>query len=184
MGINRLVSKKTKIVDIMGCVKTRHSGKKKNKKLTLRSKNPYLSLLIKLYRFLHRRRPSNFNKTVLNRLLMSRVNRPPISTSKIRKLMSDKSSIAVVVGTVTDDVRNGHEMLRGIKVCALRYTRTARDRIIKAGGQCLSFDQLALASPCGSNCVLLRGSKTSRGVFKRFRTAVTKTRKGVVKRAT
>ena len=36
--------------------------------------------------------------------------------------------------------------LRGpyAKVCALRFTDNARARIIKAGGECLTFDQLAL----------------------------------------
>merc|ERR1711904_29698 len=108
-------------VVIMGCDKIRKSGNKKNKQLTPRSKNPYLCLLVKLYRFLDRRRPSNFNKTILNRLLMSRINRPPISTSKIRRFMLGKSGIAVVVGTVTSDPRNGYEMTNGLRVCALSY---------------------------------------------------------------
>ena len=32
-------------------------------------------------------------------------------------------------------------------VCALRFTEPARKRIEKAGGECLTFDQLALRSP-------------------------------------
>ena len=58
--------------------------------------------------------------------------------------MSDKGEgkIAAIVGTVTDDARM-YEVPR-MKVCALRFTETARARIIKAGGECLTFDQLAL----------------------------------------
>ena len=34
-----------------------------------------------------------------------------------------------------------------MRVCALKFTETARARIVKAGGECLTFDQLALQSP-------------------------------------
>jgi len=44
-------------------------------------------------------------------------------------------------------------------VCALRFTEKARERIVAAGGQCLTFDQLALQRPTGKNTVLLRGAK-------------------------
>lgn len=61
-----------------------------------------------LYRFLARRTRSHFNKVVLRRLFMSRINRPPISLSGISKYMTkvaDEKRIAVVVGTVVDDKR-------------------------------------------------------------------------------
>lgn len=44
-----------------------------------------------------------------------------------------------------------------MSVCALRFSETARKRILASGGECLTFDQLALKCPKGSNCVLLRG---------------------------
>lgn len=40
-----------------------------------------------------------------------------------------------------------------MKVTALRFTETARARIEKAGGECLTFDQLALRAPLGQNTV-------------------------------
>ena len=52
-------------------------------------------------------------------------------------------------------------------VAALRFTRTARARIEKSGGECLTIDQLALRAPKGSNCVLLRGPK-DREAIKHF----------------
>lgn len=58
----------------------------------------------------------------------------------------------VLVGTVTDDVR-AYEVPK-LKVCALKFTKTARARIEKAGGECLTFDQLALRAPLGQNTVL------------------------------
>merc|ERR1719444_70709 len=74
--------------------------------------------------------------------------------------------IAVIVGKVTDDVR----MLEcpKITVCALSFTENARKRILAAGGECLSFDQLALRAPTGANTVLLRGNRTAREVYRHF----------------
>jgi len=42
-----------------------------------------------------------------------------------------------------------------MKVTALRFTERARARIEKAGGECLTFDQLALRAPLGQNTVFL-----------------------------
>lgn len=44
------------------------------------------------------------------------------------------------------------------QICALRVTDGARSRILKAGGQLMTFDQLALASPKGQGTVLLSGN--------------------------
>lgn len=46
------------------------------------------------------------------------------------------------------------------QICALRVTDGARRRILKAGGQVMTFDQLALASPKGHGTVLLSGNLT------------------------
>ena len=52
---------------------------------------------------------------------------------------------------MTDDVRLYN--LPKLSVAALRFTETARARILKSGGECLTFDQLALRAPTGSNTV-------------------------------
>ncbi|XP_072777675.1 large ribosomal subunit protein eL18 isoform X4 [Taeniopygia guttata] len=75
-------------------------------------------------------------------------------------------STAVVVGTVTDDVRI--QDVPKLKVCALRVTRGARTRILRAGGSILTFDQLAMASPKGKGTVLLSGPRKAREVFRHF----------------
>merc|ERR1711924_422864 len=107
------------------------------------TENVYIRLLVKLYRFLARRTESNFNRVVLKRLFMSRHNRPPLSLSKLAKFMRNKDGkIAVLVGTVTDDVRM-LEAPKGMKVCALRVTESARARILSNGGEIITFDQLA-----------------------------------------
>ncbi len=133
-----------------------------------------------------------------------------------RSIALQEGKVAVLVGTVTDDARL-YDMPK-MRVCALRFTETARARITKvrsialpmrrlrycarpcmqhdllsraimlhndyvshpwvrrmclvlflqAGGECLTFDQLALERPTGKNCLLVRGQKTSREACKHF----------------
>ncbi|XP_014512066.1 60S ribosomal protein L18 [Vigna radiata var. radiata] len=140
---------------------------KKTKRTAPKSNDIYLKLLVKLYRFLDRRTSSNFNAVILKRLFMSKVNKPPLSLSRLIKYTKGKEDrIAVVVGTVTDDIRVYE--VPPLKVTALRFTETARARIEKAGGECLTFDQLALRAPLGENTVLLRGPKNAREAVKHF----------------
>jgi large subunit ribosomal protein L18e len=140
---------------------------KKTKRTAPKSENVYLALLVKLYRFLVRRTEAPFNGVILKRLFMSRINRPPLSMSRLVKYMSGKEDkLAVLVGTVTDDTRLYE--VPALKVVALRFTETARARILKAGGECLTFDQLALRAPTGANTVLLRGPKNAREAVKHF----------------
>merc|ERR1712060_563183 len=94
-------------------------------------------------------------------------NRPPLSLSKLASSMANKEGkIAVVVGTVTDDKRL-YDVPK-VTVCALRFTETARARITKAGGECLTFDKLALRSPLGQGTVLLRGPVKAREAERHF----------------
>ncbi|KAK9765419.1 60S ribosomal protein L18 [Basidiobolus ranarum] len=150
----------------MGIDIKKHHVKKGNK-TEPRSQDVYLRLLVKLYRFLARRTDAKFNKVILKRLFMSRINRPPLSISRLARYVKGKEGkIAVVVGTVTDDER----LLETPKltICALRVTKTARARILKSGGEVITFDQLALRAPTGANTVLLRGPKNSREAVKHF----------------
>ena len=132
------------------------------------TENIYMRLLVKLYRFLARRTDSEFNALVLKRLFMSRTNRPSISIKTLAKHMSgdEEGKTAVVVGSVTDDSRLLE--VPKLTVCALRFTNMARARITKAGGECMTFDQLALKAPTGENTKLLRGCKSHRETEKHY----------------
>mmetsp|Transcript_39725 Transcript_39725/g.124784 ORF Transcript_39725/g.124784 Transcript_39725/m.124784 type:complete len:139 (+) Transcript_39725:648-1064(+) len=100
---------------------------------------------------------------------MSRANRPPLSVSRLAKFMKGKQGkVAVVVGTITDDIRFFQDNDLKLTVCCLRITDRARARITAAGGEVITFDQLALRAPTGSNCVLLRGPLKAREVYKHF----------------
>ncbi|KAG6833598.1 hypothetical protein H0H87_004225 [Tephrocybe sp. NHM501043] len=153
----------------MGIDITAHHVKKGNRTAP-KSEDPYLLLLVKLYRFLARRTDASFNKAVLHRLFLSKINRPPISLSRIAKETSNASDldskIIVTVGTVTDDIR--FTVVPKLTVAALRFTRAAKERILNAGGEVLTLDQLALRAPTGTNTILLRGVKNSREANKHF----------------
>ena len=130
--------------------------------------NNYQLLLIKLYKFLARRTDSKFNEVVHKRLAHSRITRYPISVSKLIKhadTEEKKTKILVVVGKVLDDERLLE--LPKLRVCALQFSETARSKILKAGGECLTFNELVKISPDGKNTILLRGRR-SREVLKHF----------------
>ncbi|KAI0352727.1 60S ribosomal protein L18 [Trametes cingulata] len=153
----------------MGIDIQKHHVKKGNRTAP-KSEDPYLLLLVKLYRFLARRTDSAFNKTILHRLFLSKTNRPPLSLSRIVKETENApdrdSKIIVTVGTVTDDVRLLE--VPKLSIAALRFTQAAKERILKAGGEVLTLDQLALRAPTGSNTILLRGKRNTREAVKHF----------------
>ncbi|CCF75175.2 large subunit ribosomal protein L18e [Babesia microti strain RI] len=141
--------------------------KKKSARKTITSPNPYMRLLVKLYKFLSRRTNGTFNKIILKRLIMARRFKAPLSLSKLAKHMANKpDSVAVVVGTITDDIRL--YQIPKLRVCALRFTENANKRIIAAGGECFGFDQLATRYPTGKQCILFRGATKSREAEKHF----------------
>merc|ERR1712232_1261595 len=124
-----------------------------------RSKNLYQHLLVKLFKFLSRRTDSKFCKTVLRRLVSSRVNRPPLSLTKMIKHLGNKQERTIVtVATVTDDERLLE--VPKLNVAALRFTEAARARIIDAGGSCLTLDELIMQSPSVATACSLELTKT------------------------
>lgn len=100
---------------------------------------------------------------------MSKTNRPPMSLQRVARFLKkggQKDVTAVVVGTVTDDLR----LLQVPKMtlCALHVTEKARQRIIKAGGKVITFDQLALKAPTGKKTLLIQGKRTAREAHRHF----------------
>nr|AUK47900.1 60S ribosomal protein L18 [Laodelphax striatellus] len=146
-----------------------HKYDRKVRRTKPKSEDVYLALLVKLYRYLARRTHSKFNKIILKRLFMSRINRPPISLARVARFMKKpgrEGLIAVVVGTVTDDLRIWN--FPKMTICALRVTEKARARILKAGGEILTFDQLAIRAPTGKKTVLMQGRRKAREAERHF----------------
>lgn len=118
-----------------------------------------------------RRTGASFNKVVLKRLCMSKANRHPIGVARLQRYMAGKEDkLAVFVGTVTDDVRLEGRKLAALKIVALKVTEGARARILAAGGEIYTFDQLAMMRPTGANTVLLRGRRNARVATRYFGT--------------
>ncbi|MBA0708915.1 hypothetical protein Golax_023994, partial [Gossypium laxum] len=142
-------------------------GKSKRTKRTApKSDDIYLKLIVKLYRFLVRRTGSKFNAVILKRLFMSKVNKPPLSLSRLIEFMKGKEDkIAVVVGTVTDDIRV-------YEVPALRQRGRELTRLIKVFlllSSCSGQLSISLYDYGSSKVqVLLRGPKNAREAVKHF----------------
>jgi len=126
-------------------VDIRHNKDRKVRRTEPKSQDIYLRLLVKLYRFLARRTDAKFNRIVLRRLFMSKINRPPLSIARLVRNMKkpgNADKTVVCVGTITNDTRIFE--IPKMTICALRVTEKARERILKAGGEIITFDQLAL----------------------------------------
>ncbi|KAI6216472.1 Ribosomal protein L18e domain containing protein [Aphelenchoides fujianensis] len=134
-----------------------------------KSEDPYLRVLSQVYTFLARKTGKKFNKIVLKRLFMARRFRPPVSLKRLateHKRPGNENKILVVVGTITDDERLVE--FPKVTVAALKVTQAARVRILKAGGEILTLDQLAQRAPKGENTVLIQGPRKARVAEKHF----------------
>lgn len=110
-----------------------------------------------------------FNKVVLRSLFLSKTNKPPVSVSRIARALKQKGSdnkTVVVVGTVTDDNRLFD--FPKATVAALRFTGGAKAKILKAGGEAITLDQLAVRAPRGQNTIILRGPRSHREAVRHF----------------
>ncbi|SCU91109.1 LAMI_0E04764g1_1 [Lachancea mirantina] len=153
----------------MGIDHTSKQHQRSGHRTAPKSDNVYLKLLVKLYTFLARRTDAPFNKVVLKSLFLSKINRPPVSVSRIARALQQKGAankIVVVVGTVTEDARLFE--FPKTTVAALRFTAGARARILKAGGEAITLDQLAVKAPKGQNTLIIRGSRNAREAVRHF----------------
>ena len=152
----------------MGIEKLTRGKPKRKERKQLTTPNSQYRTLVQLYTQLAYRGDMNVDKTILRRLKHSRVNRYPISLSKIHKISKKKkkdNEIYVVVAKVLNDERD--LQLPKLNICALSFTRQARLRVKQSGGQCFTLDQLPKIDPERKSVVLLRGRK-SREALKHF----------------
>ncbi|CAL8108329.1 unnamed protein product [Calicophoron daubneyi] len=146
-----------------------HKNDRKVVRKNPKSDDVYLRLLVKAYKFLARRTRSKFNKIVMRRLFMSKINRPALSLARLKRFMTKPGradKIAVCVGTITNDTRIRE--FPKMTVCALHVTAAARERILKPGGEIITFDQLAKRSPLGKGTVLIQGPRKGRTAVRHF----------------
>merc|ERR1711915_441579 len=147
-----------------------HKNRRKVRRKAPRSPNDYLKMLVKVYRFIARRTKAKFNHIILKRMFMSSANLPPCPISKIATLMkhpSKKKLTAVIVGTVTNDVRM-YTVPKNMKICCLSITDSAHARVERKGGRIMTFDQLAREHPIGKGTVLMQGCRRAGERFRHF----------------
>ena len=127
-----------------------------------------MRMLHNLYAYLARRTGNDFNAKVAHRLCLSRTNRRPYSVSRLAVAMEGKEeeTIAVIVGKIVNDERL--LQVPKMKVAALKFSETARARILAVGGECITLDQLAQLRPTGDKCLLLAGDRNRREVAHHF----------------
>ncbi|MFH4973594.1 hypothetical protein AB6A40_000303 [Gnathostoma spinigerum] len=146
-----------------------HKNDRKVRRTAPKSEDPYLRILVKLYRYLARRTGKKFNTIVMKRLFMARRFRQPLSLARLIRMMKKGENMkktAVVVGTITDDTRIYN--VPKMTVAALHVTEKARIRILKAGGEVITLDQLALRAPRGEGTVMLQGPRKARTAERHF----------------
>ena len=146
-----------------------HKHDRKVRRTAPRSEDPYVRILSKVYTYLARRTGAKFNQIVLKRLFMARRFRPALSLARIARFLAKKGNsdkIVVTLGTVTDDARLYN--VPKITLAALKVTDAARARILKAGGEIITLDQLAIRAPRGENTLLVQGPRKAREAEKHF----------------
>ena len=133
-----------------------------------KSKNVQIGMLFRLYKYLAQRTGNDFNKKVAHRLCLSNANRRPYSVSRLTVALEgkDADTIAVVVSKIVNDERL--LVVPKMKVAALKFSEAARARILAAGGEIITLDQLAQLRPTGEKCLLLEGDRKRREACRHF----------------
>merc|ERR1711915_418744 len=130
---------------------------------TPNSRNPQHIQLFNLFRKISANTENETVHQITKRLTMSRSNRQPVKLSKLTDL---KDKTIVIIGKVLDDEKLFE--LPKLKVVALNFSREAKRKITKFGGQTFTLDQLFTASSDLSDVVLLCGDRTHRKAYKYF----------------
>jgi large subunit ribosomal protein L18e len=86
------------------------------------------------------------------RLAASRKNRKAVNLSKIRRHTKARDVVAIP-GKLLGAGTIGH----AVTVAALSFSNSAREKITKAGGKCISFEELIKKNPKGKNVKIMRG---------------------------
>lgn len=88
-----------------------------------------------------------------------------MSLSAIAHQIKDNKT-AVVAATVVNDERDLD--IKKMNVVAMKFSATARARIERAGGKCMSFDEMLQQNPTEQGFQLLEGDRKARKQFEYF----------------
>lgn len=132
---------------------------------TPNSRNPQHVQLFNLFKRISENTQNEVIHAITKRLTMSRTNRQPV---KISKLIQHTDKTIVVVGKILDDEKLFE--IPKLKIIALNFSREARKKILKFGGEIFTLDQIFTASNDLSDVILVNGDRTHRKAYKYFGT--------------
>lgn len=114
------------------------------RKLQKRKTNPRLVKLIDLLLEESAKNKANIWKVVAEKLASPARKWTEVNLSKINRYAKENETI-VVPGKVL-----GGELSKAVKIAAFSFSNSAKEKIIAAGGQCMSIEELLKTNPRGS----------------------------------
>ena len=110
-----------------------------------RNKNPLLRDLIRNLREKAREQKAPVWEAVARGLNKPRRRGYKVNVYSLEKFAGQKETVAV-----PGDVLGTGEIRKAVTVAALRFSGAAREKITRAGGQCMSIQELSEKNPKGS----------------------------------
>lgn len=111
-----------------------------------KSNNPQLLSLIRFLKKAAKENDSKIWSSLANGLSKTRSRRVSVNLSRINR-HTEKGQVVVVAGKVL----GAGTLLHPVTVTAFAFSATAREKIKKAKGKCLTFPELVKRNPKGSN---------------------------------
>lgn len=108
--------------------------------------NPYTQQTIKFLLEQFRKQKAKIWKYVAEELQKPRRKKVEVNLLKIEKYCNPNDWV-IVPGVVLGDGK----LTKKVNIAALRFSASAKNKIEKAGGKCLSIEELAKLKPKGSN---------------------------------
>lgn len=118
----------------------------KIKKMMKRKTNPNLVNLIEYLLKISAEKNARIWKDIAERLARPKRLYSEVNVSKIQRYANEGETI-VVPGKVL----GGGNIYKAVTVAALDFSKSAREKITRAGGRCLSIRELTEINPEGSN---------------------------------
>lgn len=116
----------------------------------VKTTNPELIELIRFLKKQSREHKAEIWKAVAKRLSSSRRKRIAVNISRLNR-NTEKNEVVAVPGKVLGAGELDHPII----VAAFAFSKTAKEKIKKAKGKCLSLFQLAKKNPKGSNIKII-----------------------------
>lgn len=110
------------------------------------SKNDLLRKEIKLLNRASRDKQAPIWKDIAYRLSASRKNRAEVNISRLNRYTEGNEVVAVPGKVLASGLLN-----HALTVAAFSFSGNAREKVVAAGGKCLSFEDLVKENPKGTN---------------------------------